>query len=175
MRGSDSSLTMQIVEGMVEGKRKRGRQKKQWFDNIREWTGLSYIRAKCSAQNRSEWRRIIKKSVDGGPQSSGLTREPSAVHKTDQHGEDLSKRLWTVVPNRQDWQESQARCTRQISMENNYQKECGRWSPIAGQDWQESQAQCTRQISMERKENYVFICHKVYTGFCIQNPKIHSH
>ena len=42
MRGSGSPLTLQIVEGMVEGKRKRGRQKKQWFDNIREWTGLSY-------------------------------------------------------------------------------------------------------------------------------------
>ena len=36
MRGSGSPLTLQIVEGMVEGKRKRGRQKKQWFDNIRE-------------------------------------------------------------------------------------------------------------------------------------------
>ena len=49
MRGSGSPLTLQIVEGMVEGKRKRGRQKKQWFDNIREWTGLSYMRAKRSA------------------------------------------------------------------------------------------------------------------------------
>ena len=29
MRSSGSSLTLQIVEGMVEGKRKRGRQKKQ--------------------------------------------------------------------------------------------------------------------------------------------------
>ena len=32
MRGSGSPLTLQIVEGMVEGKRKRGRQKKSWFD-----------------------------------------------------------------------------------------------------------------------------------------------
>ena len=53
MRGSGSPLTLQIVEGMVEGKRKRGEQKKQWFDNIREWTGLSYMRAKRSAQ---QWR-----------------------------------------------------------------------------------------------------------------------
>ena len=49
------------IEGMGEGKRKRGRQKKLWFDNIRERTGLSHIRAKCSAQNRSAWRRMIKK------------------------------------------------------------------------------------------------------------------
>ena len=51
MRGSGSPLTLQIVEGMVEGKRKRGRQKKSWFDSFREWTGLSYMRAKRSAQN----------------------------------------------------------------------------------------------------------------------------
>ena len=73
MRGSGSPLTLQIVEGMVEGKRKRGRQKKQWFDNIREWTGLSYMRAKRSAQNRSAWRRTIKKCAEGGRQSSGVT------------------------------------------------------------------------------------------------------
>ena len=64
MRGSGSPLTLQIVESMVEGKRKRDRQKKQWFDNIREWTGLSYMRAKRSAQNRSAWRRTIKKCVE---------------------------------------------------------------------------------------------------------------
>ena len=75
MRGSGSPLTLQIVEGMVEGKRKRGRQKKQWFDNIREWTGLSYMRAKRSAQNRSAWRRTIKKCAEGGRQSSGVTAE----------------------------------------------------------------------------------------------------
>ena len=73
MRGSGSPLTLQIVEGVVEGKRKRGRQKKSWFDNIREWTGLSYMRAKRSAQNRSAWRRTIKKCAEGGRQLSGVT------------------------------------------------------------------------------------------------------
>ena len=61
------------VEGMVEGKRKRVRHKKSWFDNIRGWTGLSYMRAKRSAQNRSAWRRTIKKCAEGGRQSSGVT------------------------------------------------------------------------------------------------------
>ena len=78
MRGSGSSFTLQIVEGLVEGKRKRGRQNKQWFDNIREWTGLSYMRAKCSAQDRSAWRRTIKRGAEGGRQSSGVTAAASA-------------------------------------------------------------------------------------------------
>ena len=67
-------LTIQIVGGMIEGKRKRGGQKKNnGFDNIKEWTGLRYMMAKRSVQNRSGWKRIIKKSVECGRQSSGMT------------------------------------------------------------------------------------------------------
>lgn len=72
IRGSGSPLTLQIIEGTIEGKRKRGRQKKQWYDNIREWTGLSYVKAKRSAQDRTAWRSIIKRAVCGR-QLSGVT------------------------------------------------------------------------------------------------------
>ena len=41
LRGSGSTLTLQIIEGMMDGKRRRGRQKKQWFDNIREQSRMS--------------------------------------------------------------------------------------------------------------------------------------
>ena len=64
MRDSGSPLTKQIVEGMIEGKRKRGRQKKQWYDNIREWTGLSYTKAKRKAQDRTAWRGVVKKGAE---------------------------------------------------------------------------------------------------------------
>ena len=36
-RGSGSPLA-QIIEGKVEEKIKRGRQRKQWYDNTKEWT-----------------------------------------------------------------------------------------------------------------------------------------
>ena len=29
-----------ILQGTVNGKRRRGRQKKRWEDNIKEWTGM---------------------------------------------------------------------------------------------------------------------------------------
>ena len=77
MSGSGRPLTLQIVKGMVEGKRKKEGQKKSWFDNIREWTGLSYMRVKRSAQNRSAWRRSIKKCAEGGRQLSGVTAAAS--------------------------------------------------------------------------------------------------
>jgi hypothetical protein len=64
LRGSGSPLTLQIIEGKVEGKRKRGRQKKKWYDNIREWTGLSYIQAKRLAQDRRAWRGEVKKCAE---------------------------------------------------------------------------------------------------------------
>ena len=35
-----SGLAKTILQGIVKGKRKRGRQKKRWEDNIKEWTGM---------------------------------------------------------------------------------------------------------------------------------------
>ena len=63
LRGSGSPLAAQIIEGQVEGKRRRGRQKKQWFDNVKEWTGLTYTYVKRLAQNRQEWRAKIRRSA----------------------------------------------------------------------------------------------------------------
>ena len=36
-----SGLAKTILQGTMKGKRKRGRQKKRWEDNIKEWTGMS--------------------------------------------------------------------------------------------------------------------------------------
>ncbi|GFR72522.1 tenascin [Elysia marginata] len=35
------SLSKTIFQGTVEGKRRRGRQRKAWCDNIKEWTGMA--------------------------------------------------------------------------------------------------------------------------------------
>ena len=64
LRGSGSPSEAQIIEGYVEGKRKRGRQKKKWIDNIKEWTGLTYTEAKRLAQDRKLWREETKKRAD---------------------------------------------------------------------------------------------------------------
>ena len=31
-----------ILQGTVKGARRRGRQKKRWEDNIKEWTGMEF-------------------------------------------------------------------------------------------------------------------------------------
>ena len=35
-----SELAKTILQGAVQGGRRRGRQRKRWEDNIKEWTGL---------------------------------------------------------------------------------------------------------------------------------------
>ena len=64
LRGSGRPLAAQIIESQVEGKIKRGRQRKQWFDNIKEWTGLTYTEANRLAQDRNKWRKTTKRCAD---------------------------------------------------------------------------------------------------------------
>ena len=40
-----SGLAKTILQGKVKGGRIQGRQKKKWIDNIREWTGLEFVRS----------------------------------------------------------------------------------------------------------------------------------
>ena len=42
----------------VPGGRWRGRQRKRWEDNIREWTGLSFARSQTATHDRDQWRNI---------------------------------------------------------------------------------------------------------------------
>ena len=49
-------LTKVILQGTVEGRRRRGRPKKSWIDNIAEWTGKSFAETQAMAHDRQEWR-----------------------------------------------------------------------------------------------------------------------
>ena len=54
-----------IVQGMMEGHRRRGRQKTRWIDGIRDYTGLSVTAAYRRAQDRRSWNDIIKRVTTG--------------------------------------------------------------------------------------------------------------
>ena len=48
----------------MKGGRRKGRQRKRWEDNIREWTGLEFAKSKGAAENRAKWRKpVVKSSV----------------------------------------------------------------------------------------------------------------
>ena len=46
----------------MKGKRKRGRQKKGWEDNIKEWTGMDFASSTRATENRSRWKGIVANS-----------------------------------------------------------------------------------------------------------------
>ena len=50
---SMSSGLAKTIQGTVKGKRKRGRQKKRWEDNIKEWRGIDFVSSTRAAENRS--------------------------------------------------------------------------------------------------------------------------
>ena len=51
-----------ILQGTVQGRRRKGRQKKRWTDNMSEWTGLKLEEAFPKAENREERRKLVARS-----------------------------------------------------------------------------------------------------------------
>ena len=49
-----SGLAKTILQGTVKGGKRRGRQRKRWEDNIREWTGLKFAKSKRALENRGK-------------------------------------------------------------------------------------------------------------------------
>ena len=43
-------------------KKKRGREKKRWEDNIKERTGMDFVSSTRAAENRTRWRGILSNS-----------------------------------------------------------------------------------------------------------------
>ena len=57
-----SGLAKTILQGTVKGRRRHGRQRKRWEDNIREWTGLEFVRSQRAKENREKWSKLVAKS-----------------------------------------------------------------------------------------------------------------
>jgi len=56
-RGNAGTLAPTVLEGSVDDLRHQGRPKRQWLDDIEEWSGCSYIQLKKISQDRQQWRR----------------------------------------------------------------------------------------------------------------------
>ena len=61
-----------ILQGTAKGARKRGRQKKRWKDNIKEWTGMGFGDSLRAAEDREGWKGIVA-------MSSVVLRRPSRL------------------------------------------------------------------------------------------------
>ena len=57
-----SGMTKTILQGTVKGARKRGRQKKRWEDNIKEWMGMGFGDSLRAVEDREGWKCIVATS-----------------------------------------------------------------------------------------------------------------
>ncbi|GFO27472.1 endonuclease-reverse transcriptase [Plakobranchus ocellatus] len=70
-----SGLAKTIMQGTVNGGRRRGPQKKRWEDNIREWTELELRNTLRKAEDREEWKAVVRRSSAGPRRIPNLLRD----------------------------------------------------------------------------------------------------
>ena len=81
----------------MRGGRRRGRQKKRWEDNIKEWTGLEFANSQREVKNRKRWReerrrsRQKKRWEDNTKEWTGLefANSPRAVKNNKRRREEI--------------------------------------------------------------------------------------
>ena len=69
-----SGLAKTILQGTVQGGRRRGRQRKRWEDSIKQWTGLEWNVLLRKAENHEVLRKPVVKSTEV-PQRSARLRD----------------------------------------------------------------------------------------------------
>ena len=69
-----SGLAKTVLQRTIQGGRRKGRQRKRWEDNVKEWTGLEWNITLRKAESREEWRMLVVKSTMV-PQRSARLRD----------------------------------------------------------------------------------------------------
>ena len=65
-------LCKTVLQGTVEGERGRGRPRKTWTDNVKDWTAMRLHELLTAAHDRPRWRKIVASTASLSPQ-----RQPS--------------------------------------------------------------------------------------------------
>ena len=50
---------MDLLEGMVEGKKGRGRPRAKWSQNIQGWLEMKFLECKRKARNREDYTMTV--------------------------------------------------------------------------------------------------------------------
>ena len=64
------SLSKTILQGTLEGGRRRGRQRKCWVDNMKEWTSLTMPKLFTNASCGKGWKRVSAESSLMSPRTT---------------------------------------------------------------------------------------------------------
>jgi len=55
-------LAKTILQGKVQGKRRRGRQRRKWANDIRDWTRKDFSVTQALAHDRAKWSQLVHHS-----------------------------------------------------------------------------------------------------------------
>ena len=67
------SLCKTIMQGTVEGGRRRGRQRKSWSDNVKDWTEMDTPELLVQSTDREAWKRMATSSALRTPRRQRLS------------------------------------------------------------------------------------------------------
>ena len=57
------SLCTEILEGRIDGKRRRGRPMRRWTDDIKDWSNRSVAECSRLARDRQQWRLLVHEMI----------------------------------------------------------------------------------------------------------------
>ena len=63
------------MQDTVKGRRRQGRQKKRFEDNIRKWTGLEFAKSQRAVENRGKMERAGCEIICGAPMTLRVKEE----------------------------------------------------------------------------------------------------
>ena len=55
--GSAGQLALTVLEGSMEGTRYQSKPRRQWLNDIEDWTGYKYIQLQEMSVDREQWRK----------------------------------------------------------------------------------------------------------------------
>ena len=79
-RDHGCQLTKTVVEGYVEGRRRRGRPRKQYIDNIKQWTQLTTSQCVRAAEDRSRWKQLVSQAMVADDYTWSAEKKKSRAH-----------------------------------------------------------------------------------------------
>jgi len=76
---------MTVLEGSMEGTRYQGKPRRQWINDIEDWTGYKYIQLKEMSVDREQWRKKTREwsaAVEKRSEEEGRLEREKAVYAT---------------------------------------------------------------------------------------------
>jgi len=74
------NLCTEILEGRIDGKRRRGRPMQRWTDDIKDWSNRSVAECSRLARDRPQWRLLVHEMISD-PQQWGRKQASKQANK----------------------------------------------------------------------------------------------